>query len=124
MALISVLPRLLDEPLPAPVLAAIAARAANRLTASGPGAGAQPGGRWHVRLRVTDHYDVWLIGWGVDSSVELHDHGDSAGAISVVRGSLVEHPPRSEGGFRQQVPSPGETRTFEPGHLHDVVNEG
>jgi predicted metal-dependent enzyme (double-stranded beta helix superfamily) len=124
VALVSVLPRALDDPLPADVLADLALRAADRLGRSTPDPVAYPGGRWHVRLRVTDHYDVWLIGWGVDSSVELHDHGASAGGISVVRGSLIEHTPRSSGGFRRQLLSPGEVRVFEPGHLHDVVNEG
>jgi hypothetical protein len=124
MALVSVIPRALDAPLPADVLADLARRAARRFGRSKPHPVAYPGGRWHVRLRVTDHYDVWLIGWGVDSSVELHDHGPSAGAISVVRGSLLEHTPRSAGGSRVQVLSPGEVRVFEPGHLHDVVNEG
>ncbi len=73
---------------------------------------------------MTDHYDVWLIGWGVDSQVELHDHGESAGAISVVRGALVEHTPRASGGFRLQRLAAGDALAFEPGHLHDVVNEG
>jgi predicted metal-dependent enzyme (double-stranded beta helix superfamily) len=124
MTLTSVLPRALDEPLPADVLADLTLRAARRLGRSKPNPIAHPGGRWHVRLRVTDHYDVWLIGWGVDSQVELHDHGASAGAISVVRGTLIEHAPRSRGGFRQQILRAGEARAFEPGHLHDVVNEG
>ena len=124
MARVSVLPRALDEPLPADVLADLASRAARRLARSDPDAVAHPGGRWHVRLRVTDHHDVWLIGWGVDSAVELRDHGPSAGAITVVRGALVEHTPRSTEGFRLQTLRPGHLHTFEPGHLHDVVNEG
>ncbi|MGZ4688395.1 MAG: cysteine dioxygenase [Acidimicrobiia bacterium] len=124
MTLLSVLPRALDEPLPLDVLADLASRAARRLERSNPNPAAYPGGRWHVRLRVTAHYDVWLIGWGVDSQVQLHDHGPSAGAISVVRGALVEHTPRASGGFRLQSVVRGDVHVFEAGHRHDVVNEG
>jgi quercetin dioxygenase-like cupin family protein len=124
MALVSVLPRPLDEPLPLDVIADIAFRAARRHAQSDPNPIAHPGGRWHVRLRVTAHYDVWLIGWGVDSGVEFHDHGDSAGAIAVVRGELTEHTPRTAGGVRTQRLAAGSVRAFEPGHVHDVVNDG
>jgi hypothetical protein len=124
MTLTSVLPRALDEPLPPDVLADLASRAGRRLTRFDPNPVAAPGGRWHVRLRVTDHYDVWLIGWGVDSRVELHDHGDSAGAISVVHGTLVEHTPRPAGGFRFYAITTGDLHTFDAGLRHDVLNEG
>jgi hypothetical protein len=124
MALVSVLPRPLDEPLPLDVVADIASRAARRHAKSDPKPIARPGGRWHVRLRVTAHYDVWLIGWGIDSGVKLHDHGGSAGAIAVVRGELTEHTPRGAGGVRTQRLAAGSVRAFEPGHLHDVCNEG
>ena len=124
MSLISVLPRELDEPLPLDVLEDLASRAARRFDRSDPKPLAHPGGRWHVRLRVTTHYDVWLIGWGVDSGVELHDHGISAGAIAVIRGHLVEHTPRLAGGFRVRPIARGDVRAFEAGHRHDVVNEG
>jgi hypothetical protein len=124
MTLTSVLPRPLDEPLPTEVLTDLALRAARRLGRSEPNPIAPPGGRWHVRLRVTEHYDVWVIGWGVDSQVELHDHGASAGAFSVVCGTLLEHTPKRHGGFQIQAVHPGEARAFAPGHLHDVVNAG
>lgn len=124
MTLVSVLPRPLDDPLPLDVLCDLAARAALRLGRSSRKPFTHRGDRWHVRLRVTDHYDVWLIGWGVDSGVELHDHGSSAGAFSVIRGRLVEHTPKSSGGFRVQPINRGEVRAFEAGHRHDVVNDG
>jgi hypothetical protein len=124
MTLTSVLPRALDEPLPSQVLADLAVRAARRLGSSRRDPIAHPGGRWHVRLRVTEHYDVWLIGWGVDSHVELHDHGRSAGAFSVVRGTLHEHTAKRSSGFRVETLRAGDVRAFEPGCIHDVVNEG
>jgi hypothetical protein len=124
MALVSVLPRSVDQPLPADVLADLASRASRRLSRLDPNPVAYPGGRWHVRLRVTRHYDVWLIGWGVDSSIEMHDHGDSAGAVAVVRGRLVEHTPRAGAGSDCRPCAAGEVRVFEAGLRHDVVNEG
>ena len=124
MALVSVLPRALDEPLPIDVLADLASRAARHLAHSAREPVAYPGGRWHVRLRVTDHYDVWLIGWGVQSVVELHDHGPSAGALAVMSGTLVEHTPRATGGRRRQTLAAGAVHVFEAGHRHDVVNDG
>jgi predicted metal-dependent enzyme (double-stranded beta helix superfamily) len=124
MALVSVLPRALDEPLPSDVLTDLAWRAARHLARSDPDPVAYPGGRWHVRLRVTDHYDVWLIGWGVASLVEMHDHGASAGAIAVMYGTLVEHTPRTAGGVRRQRLAAGTVHAFAAGHRHDVVNDG
>jgi predicted metal-dependent enzyme (double-stranded beta helix superfamily) len=124
MALVSVLPRAPHDPLPADVLADLATRAARRIARSRTDAVAPPSGRWDIRLRVTDHYDVWLIGWGTDSKVELHDHGPSAGSIAVVHGALVEHTPLTTGGHRRQRLEPGRAHAFGPGHLHDVVNEG
>ena len=124
MALVSVLPRALDEPLPADVLTDLASRSARRFGRAPTAVTAAPGGRWHVRLRVTRHYDVWLIGWGVDSNVELHDHGRSAGAIAVVRGRLVEHTPRPSGGHREHALAEGDVHSFGAGHVHDVLNRG
>jgi predicted metal-dependent enzyme (double-stranded beta helix superfamily) len=38
----------------------------------------------------TPAYDVWLLGWAPGQGIPLHDHGGSAGAITVVEGRLVE----------------------------------
>lgn len=124
MALVSLFPRGVDDPLPLDVLADIATRAARRHARSNPEPVAPPGGRWHVRLRTTAHYDVWLLGWGVDSSVDMHDHGGSAGAIAVVRGTLFEHTPRPSGGFRRLSIAAGDLHAFEAGRVHDIRNEG
>jgi hypothetical protein len=45
--------------------------------------------RWR-RIAETPEYDAWLIAWGASSGIDLHDHGDSTGAIHVLRGALVE----------------------------------
>jgi hypothetical protein len=52
-----------------------------------PDAGGQ---RWWVRLSADDRADVWLLSWLPGHATELHDHGPSAAAFSVVRGRLVE----------------------------------
>jgi hypothetical protein len=54
-----------------------------------------PGGvprddRWFTRLHGDDELDIWLISWVPDRSTELHDHGGSLGALTVVSGTLRE----------------------------------
>ena len=46
--------------------------------------------RWFTRLHGDDELDVWLIGWVPERSTELHDHGGSLGALTVLSGSLRE----------------------------------
>lgn len=46
--------------------------------------------RSYTRLEDTDYYDAWLIAWSPSSSLELHDHGGSQGAVAVLAGKLVE----------------------------------
>ena len=124
MALISVLPRPLDEPLPVDVLADLAGRAAHNLRRVPKTRRAHPGSRWHVRLQVTDHYDLWLIGWGAESRVDMHDHGGAAGALSVVHGELIELSPRSTGGSRRRAIGVNGVAPFEPDYRHAVLNPG
>ena len=40
--------------------------------------------RWFTRLHGDDELDVWLISWVPDKSTELHDHGGSLGALTVL----------------------------------------
>src|SRR4051794_29651277 len=47
--------------------------------------------RWHVRLHQDDDVDVWLISWTTEQGTELHDHGGSSGAFTVVHGTLNEY---------------------------------
>ncbi|MET0766129.1 MAG: hypothetical protein ABWY50_00645, partial [Aeromicrobium sp.] len=46
--------------------------------------------RWHVRIRCDDQVDVWLISWTTEQGTQLHDHGGSSGAFTVVEGVLHE----------------------------------
>jgi predicted metal-dependent enzyme (double-stranded beta helix superfamily) len=45
--------------------------------------------RWE-RLELTGPYEAWLITWPRGSCIDLHDHGDSTGAMAVVSGVLEE----------------------------------
>jgi predicted metal-dependent enzyme (double-stranded beta helix superfamily) len=82
---------------------------------------------WRLVAR-TDEFDAWLIAWPVGGRVELHDHGRSRGAISVVNGRLVEAVPQRGNSGRLSLVTrsvaAGETLGFDADHVHDVVNEG
>ena len=44
----------------------------------------------------TPDFDAWLIAWPSGGKVDLHDHGNSTGAVSVISGALVEAVPRRD----------------------------
>jgi hypothetical protein len=81
---------------------------------------------WRLVARTPD-FDAWLIAWPSGGKVELHDHGNSAGAVSVIWGALVEAVPwRDDMGrlslVRHELQA-GTTLGFGAGHVHDVTNE-
>ena len=90
---------------------------------------ADPAERWHVRLHEDDDVDVWLISWTTEQGTELHDHGGSSGAFTVVEGTLTE---TTWSGGLQQTPGRlvdherggGDTVAFGPHYVHDVRNHG
>jgi hypothetical protein len=76
--------------------------------------------RWFTRLFGDDELDVWLISWVPDRSTELHDHGGSLGALTVVSGSLAET--RWDGdGLKHRRLTAGDQAGFPLGWVHDVV---
>jgi uncharacterized cupin superfamily protein len=81
---------------------------------------------WRLMARTPD-FDAWLIAWPSGGKVELHDHGNSTGAVSVISGALVEAVPwRADTGrlslVRHELQA-GATLGFGAGHVHDVTNE-
>ncbi|MGA2474064.1 MAG: cysteine dioxygenase family protein [Acidimicrobiales bacterium] len=81
---------------------------------------------WRLVARTPD-FDAWLIAWPTGGKVELHDHGASSGAVSVISGTLVEAVPwRDDTGrlslVRHELRA-GTTLGFGAGHVHDVTNE-
>ena len=57
-----------------------------------PGAGALTERSWR-RVAWTPEFDAWLIAWPLGGEIELHDHGASSGALSVLEGTLTESVP-------------------------------
>jgi predicted metal-dependent enzyme (double-stranded beta helix superfamily) len=70
---------------------------------------------------------VWLLSWLPEQGTPLHDHGTSAGAFSVVRGTLTE---RIVAAGRTSVREsfdalgPNRVRHFGPHYVHQVSNTG
>ncbi len=110
------------EPLPAHVLADIAAGFAAAHPLWGSAARHDPDGRQPVRLIGTDRYEVWVIGWTTGQNVRVHDHGDSAGAFVVTEGELTEVLPSGAGGVVERTLGVGRLRHLALGTVHDVVN--
>ncbi|MEV7071089.1 cysteine dioxygenase family protein [Streptomyces sp. NPDC093990] len=74
--------------------------------------------RWYHRLRTGPGYEVWLLSWVPGQGSGLHDHGRSAGVLTVLEGALTE---RTERGKRSLAA--GAQRVFAPGYAHEVVND-
>jgi predicted metal-dependent enzyme (double-stranded beta helix superfamily) len=81
--------------------------------------------RWEL-LAASDSFEAWVIGWPPGGTIALHDHGDSAGAVAVAQGELVETLVAED--FHGTVSTT--SRTMAAGmswsmsrrHVHDVVN--
>jgi predicted metal-dependent enzyme (double-stranded beta helix superfamily) len=80
-----------------------------------------PSERWWTRLHHDDVVEIWLLTWLPGTGTELHDHGASAGAFTVVSGELEEirlsfTPPSAKAARLR----PGNVHTIEPGEIHSV----
>jgi hypothetical protein len=60
-----------------------------------------------------------MIAWAPSSFLGLHDHGGSRGAFRVVDGVLLTGGPLATARL-----GPGDQRSFEPSHVHEIWNEG
>ena len=69
---------------------------------------------------------VWLLSWLPGQGTDLHDHGSSAGAFAVARGTLTERviAARSREAVQQSTTdlAAGRVRYFGPHHVHQVSN--
>ncbi len=105
------------------VLVAIAAGLAAVTMPWELGHGEVPTERRYQRVLSTPAYDAWVICWPSGGSLDLHDHGGSAGAFSVVRGELDEA--RVEGDVTVvRTFAPGEAARFDASGVHAVINRG
>ena len=75
-----------------------------------------------VRVVHTDAYEAWVLGWLPGHGVELHDHGTSDAAFTVVEGTLVEITGREDGSLSRLELSLGASRVVPAGRRHDVLN--
>ena len=76
--------------------------------------------RWFTRIHGDEELDVWLISWVPGQPTELHDHGGSLGALTVLSGSLNEY--RWDGrALRRRRLDAGDQAGFPLGWVHDVV---
>src|ERR1700722_6837568 len=84
--------------------------------------------RTWVLMAVTDLFEAWAIGWPPGGTIELHDHGQSRGAVVVADGALVETTVRPTNRGVALIGThhiaTGRHREFGPRYVHDLRNEG
>jgi len=80
--------------------------------------------RTYEQLHRDDHVAVWLICWMNDHDTGFHDHDLSAGALSVVRGSVCEERLVLGGAPSSRTFSAGDTLTFAASDIHRVAHAG
>jgi mannose-6-phosphate isomerase-like protein (cupin superfamily) len=79
--------------------------------------------RCWTRIDAPQGVDLWVLTWLTFQGTDLHDHGRSRAAFTVVRGALHEIRPDALGRLRPRKFTPGVVATIEPGEVHDVRNE-
>lgn len=85
-----------------------------------PAGGLPTDARWFTRIHGDDTLDIWLISWVPGHATELHDHGRSQGALTVLSGSVDEY--RWETGeLKSRRLAAGDQATFPLGWVHDVI---
>ena len=84
-----------------------------------PAGGLPADSRWYSRLHADDELDVWLISWVAGHTTELHDHGGSLGALTVLTGILDEYRWTGETLLRRRLEA-GDQAAFPLGWVHDV----
>jgi hypothetical protein len=80
-----------------------------------------PDQRWHQRIYRDRRMDVWLISWLPSQGTELHDHGGSSGAFTVLTGVLDEAVVTG-GELSDRPRRAGRSIGFGPHYVHDVRN--
>ena len=88
-----------------------------------------PDQRFSVLVERTEDpaQEVWLMSWLPGQHTDLHDHGGSTGAFTVVSGQLAELVATVGPAGPVEVLHPvraGQTRVFGPRHVHQVSNPG
>lgn len=85
----------------------------------------EPGAdRWWTRLESHRTVDLWLLTWLPGHATDLHDHGTSAAAFSVVSGGLAEIRVDHAGVTTRQHWRAGSVTWLAPGVVHEVTGAG
>ncbi|OBI02620.1 cysteine dioxygenase [Mycolicibacter nonchromogenicus] len=85
-----------------------------------PASGLPEDQRWFARIHGDERLDIWLISWAPGHPTELHDHGDSLGALTVLSGALDEFHWNGRELTRRRLDA-GDQAAFTRGWVHDVV---
>ncbi len=82
--------------------------------------------RWEL-LAASDTFEAWVIGWPPGGTIELHDHGDSPGAVVVATGELLETLVGEDADGSLTTTSrrmtAGTSWTMTNRHVHDIIND-
>jgi predicted metal-dependent enzyme (double-stranded beta helix superfamily) len=113
-----------DHDLDAADLAALVERLAARPQAWRHLVSHRADARTYEQLHRDDHVAIWLICWMNDHDTGFHDHDLSAGALSVVRGSVREERLVLGGTPSSRVVSAGQSLTFAASDIHRVSHAG
>lgn len=84
--------------------------------------------RVYELIAASEGFEAWVIGWPPGGAIELHDHGESRGAVVVVDGELVEMVVTEDGqgalATTSTVLSASASLSFDMPHIHEIVNLG
>jgi predicted metal-dependent enzyme (double-stranded beta helix superfamily) len=87
-----------------------------------------PERRWYTRLADGEGWEAWLLTWLPGQGTDLHDHGGSAGAFTVLSGELQELTPAPTDAdpsrTTARVLQAPQVRAFGPSHIHQVTGIG
>lgn len=72
-----------------------------------------------------DIVEIWLVCWTAGHATSIHDHGDSAGAVSVIEGTIKEQRYDVEGKLQDSIThSQGQSFAFSRGTIHNIFHIG
>ena len=132
------LPAPIDRPRSPKSLARIARHLAGQVDVWRPLLHVDPDRRWYTRLTVGDGWEAWLLTWLPGQGTDLHDHGGSSGAFTVLSGELQELTPAPTSTDPTRMSSrvlraPQQleakrvgrsVRAFGSSHIHQVIGVG
>ena len=82
------------------------------------------GERFYEEIFRDEHLSAWLICWMPGQETELHDHAGSAGAVTVISGTILEQRLAPLGDLVGNLHSRGELFDFDGGAVHRVRHHG